>query len=238
MVENMGKLIGVGVGPGDPGMVTMAAVEVIRSAGTIAYPVHKPGAGSRALDAATPYISENVKQLPLLMPMTRDRSRLDAAHGEAVEAITRAASSGADIVYLALGDPLFYSTFGYLAARFPGQVEVISGVSAMSAMAAAAVQPLAEKDIPTVVVTGKDGDGLRAALEMNASIVVIKPRSLSNESLNLLESRGALERAVAAIELGGSGEQLRRRLDRKTVETLPYFAMLWIPAGKGDADAR
>lgn len=237
MAEGMGKLIGVGVGPGDPGMVTVNAAEAIRGAETIAFPVHKPGAGSRALDAAAPYIPQGVRRLPLLMPMTRDNARLEAAHVTAAETLTDTASDGTDIIYLALGDPLFYSTFGYLAERFPGPVDVISGVSAVSAMVAAAGLPLAAGDTPTVIVTGKDGDGLRAALDIKASIVVIKPRALSSASLDLLESRGALARSMAAIELGGSGEQLRRHLDRRDVEELPYFSMLWIMPVQGGGDA-
>lgn len=237
MADILGKLIGIGVGPGDPGMVTVRGAEVIRAASTIAFPVHKPGAGSRALEAARPYLAEEVACLPLLMPMTRDRLRLDAAHAAAVETITSAVSGGTDVVYLALGDPLFYSTFGYLAERFTGPVEVISGVSAISATAAAAGISLAEGDIPTVVVSGNDRDGLLAALDMGASIVVIKPRSLSAESLDLLEARGVLVNALAAIELGSPGQRLQQGLDRGAVEELPYFAIVWIKPDQGGDDA-
>lgn len=232
-----GVLTGIGVGPGDPGLVTVRAVEAIRDAAAVAYPVHKPGASSRALETVNGYLGDSAIRLPLLMPMTRDPDRLREAHEAAAQILEATAANGTDIVYLSLGDPLFYSTFGYLAERFPGPVDVISGVSSISAMAAAAGLPLAAGDTATVVVTGKDHRGVESALEIKASLVVIKPRSLSPETLDLLEESGALGRAVAALELGGAGEQIIENLDRSAVAGLPYFSIIWIRPGGGAADA-
>lgn len=228
MSETLGTLFGVGVGPGDPGLVTLKAVEVIRQVPTVAFPVNKEGASSRAFDAVADHLLETTTRLPLLMPMTRDRQVLDAAHDAAVEAVIAAAADGNDVACLALGDPLFYSTFGYLAERFPGTVEVVGGVSAISAMAAALGQPLADGDTPMVVVTGKAHDALESALNMDASIVIIKPRALSGESLDLLDRHGVWDRARAAVELGASEERVISQLDRETAAALPYFAILWI----------
>lgn len=228
MSKELGTLYGVGVGPGDPGLVTLRAVEVIQSVPTVAFPVKREGAGSRAYDAVASHLGDAAVRLPLLMPMTRDRQQLDSAHEAAVGAVIAAASDGRDVACLSLGDPLFYSTFGYLAERFPGPVEVVAGVSAISAMAAALGQPLADGDTPMVVVTGKAHGALAAALSMDASIVIIKPRSLSGESLDLLDQHGVWDRARAAIEVGGPGERLVTELDREAATALPYFAILWI----------
>lgn len=228
MSANLGTLYGVGVGPGDPGLVTLRAVEVIQQVPTVAFPVNREGAGSRAYDAVASHLLETTTRLPLLMPMTRDRQLLDEAHDTAVEAVIAAAADGKDVACLALGDPLFYSTFGYLAERFPGPVEVVGGVSAISALAAALGQPLADGDTPLVVVTGKAHDSLKSALAMDASIVIIKPRSLSRESLDLLDDHGVWSRARAAVELGGPSERVISRLDREGAAGLPYFSILWI----------
>jgi len=224
----LGTLFGVGVGPGDPGLLTVRAIEIIQQAPTVAYPVHKRGAGSRALETVKSYLLEKTRLLPLLMPMTRDQTRLEQAHVEAAQAIVKAASAGDDVAYLSLGDPLFYSTFGYLAQRFPGSIEVVSGVTAASATAAALGLPMADGDTPTVVVSGNAHEALAAALRLGGSVIVIKPRSLAPESLDLLDRVGAWKRARAAIELGGSGERLIHDLDRAAAESLPYFAVLWI----------
>lgn len=226
---NLSTLYGVGVGPGDPGLVTLRAVEVIKSVPTVAYPVAREGAVSRAFEVVRQHVSDRQKQLPLLMPMTRDKERLRQAHDAAVAALEEAAAGG-EVAYLSLGDPLFYSTFGYLAARFAGPVEVVSGVSAMSAMSAVLGLPLAEGDTPTVVLSGNSFEALESALRMDSSIVIIKPKALSGESLALLEECGALDRALAVTELGNPGQRVIRELDRETLAGLPYFAVVWIPA--------
>ncbi|MBI5870293.1 MAG: precorrin-2 C(20)-methyltransferase [Actinobacteria bacterium] len=228
MNAELGTLYGVGVGPGDPGLVTLKAVEVIRRVATVAFPVNREGAASRALDAVAGHIPETTARLPLLMPMTRDQQLLDSAHDAAVEAVIASAADGRDVACLALGDPLFYSTFGYIARRFPGPVEVVGGVSAISSMAAALGQPLADGDTPLVVVTGKAHDALESALAMDASVVIIKPRSLSSESLDLLDRDGAWDRARAAVELGGPDQRVINEIGRDTAAALPYFAILWI----------
>lgn len=231
----LGTLFGVGVGPGDPGLVTLAAAEVIRRVPTVAYPVHKQGAGSRALETVRGLLAAGVTLLPLLMPMTKDSRRLNQAHDAASRDLVRTAADGRDVAYLSLGDPLFYSTFGYLAERFPGPVKVISGVSAMSATAAALGQPLAAGDTPLAIVTGRDHKALEKALEMDASVVILKPRSLSRRSLELIGRTCGWERACAAIELGGPEQQVIAPLDAEQAASLPYFAVMWIrPAARPD----
>ncbi|MEW6018699.1 MAG: precorrin-2 C(20)-methyltransferase [Pseudomonadota bacterium] len=225
--SRLGILYGVGVGPGDPGLVTLRAVEVIGACPTVAFPVHKEGASSRALETVRAHVPAEARLLPLLMPMTRDAAKLEAAHEAAARQITQAAAEG-DVAYLSLGDPLFYSTFGYLAARFPGEVRAVSGVAAMSACAAALGEPMSAGDRPTAVVTGADHESIRLALEMGGSLVIMKPRGLSEESLDLLERSGALGRASAGVELGGSDERIIPALDRETAAKLPYFSLVWI----------
>ncbi|MHB0866494.1 MAG: precorrin-2 C(20)-methyltransferase [Thermoleophilia bacterium] len=223
-----GTLYGVGVGPGDPGMVTLRAVEVIRTVPTIAFPVKKEGAPSRALETVRDHIPAAATLLPLLMPMTRDRDQLAQAHAAAAAALIAAAAEGKEVAFLSLGDPLFYSTFGYLAAKFPGKVEAVSGVTAMSAAAAALGRPLAERDEATVVVTGVDHEQLKKALQMKGSIIIMKPRALSEASLDLLQEHGAFTRASAIIELGGEAQDTISHLDRTAAAGLPYFAIIWI----------
>ena len=222
-----GTLFGVGVGPGDPGLVTVRAVEVIRSAATVTYPVHKQGAESRALEAVRRYLLPAARLLPLLMPMTRDRQRLEQAHAVAASQLARAGEQG-DVAYLSVGDPLFYSTFAYLAGGYPGRVRLVSGITAMSATAAAFGLPMATGDTPTMVISGADTDGLRAALDLGASTVIIKPRALKAAAFDLLDAAGAWKRACAAVELGGAEERLIDPLGRQAAQGLPYFAVIWL----------
>ncbi|MBE0428282.1 MAG: precorrin-2 C(20)-methyltransferase [Thermoleophilia bacterium] len=228
MNNENGILYGVGVGPGDPELVTLKALRIIRNVAIIAFPVRRRGARSRALETVRIHLRPETTLLPLLMPMTKNRDSLAQAHEQAAASLAEAARGGRDVAYLSLGDPLFYSTFGYLAERFPGKVEVISGIAAMNAFAAAIGLPLASGDSPTAVVTGGSSRSLKKALEMGGSVIIMKPRSLSEEALGLLESDGAFGRASAAIELGGPSEQIIEQLDRKAAANLPYFSIIWI----------
>lgn len=215
------------MGPGDPGLVTIRAVEVIRAAPVLAFPIHRQGGASRAFETVRRYVDGGKKELPLLMPMTRNRQRLERAHADAARLLAAAGRDG-NIACLSLGDPLFYSTFGYLAVRYPGPVKVVAGVPAMSAAAAAAGLPLASGDTPTSVITGADVRSLGAAIGMNASIVILKPRAMPLAAFDLLDEFDAWSRAGAAVELGGADEKIISPLDRATAEKLPYFAIVWI----------
>lgn len=227
--SKLGTLYGIGVGPGDPGMVTVRAVEVIKKVATVAFPVKREGASSRAYETVKEYIKQGTDLLPLIMPMTKESHSLDQAHAAAAGALKQAAGSGRDVAYLSLGDPFFYSTFGYLAERFPGPVKAISGVTAISACAAAIGLPLAAGDAAVTVITGEaGGDMLKSALSLGGSTVIMKPRSLASGSLDILESSGALARASAFIELGGAGQRVLQNIDRNEAATLPYFSIIWI----------
>lgn len=231
-----GRLIGVGVGPGDEGMLTRRAIDLVENAAILAFPVNREGADSRAFEVVRRYVSRAARLLPLVLPMTRDEQQLESSRAAAAASLAAAAEGGDDVVCLSLGDPLFYSTFGYLAERFPGEVEVVSGVTAISAMAAALGMPLADGNTPTMVVTGRDQRGIAAAIDLDASLVIIKPRALAPASLDLLEGAGAFERAAAALELGGERQEVINGIDREGAGRLPYFSILWIRPSKGSGN--
>jgi precorrin-2/cobalt-factor-2 C20-methyltransferase len=139
-----GKIIGVGVGPGDPELLTLKAVRLIQSAAVLAYTVNTEGISYARLAAAA-FITAEQTELPLAFSMDSDRSLRQAARAGAAEAVLQALQTGQDVVFLTEGDPLLYSTFQHLLALLPDDitVEICPGVSAMFAAAAAAKFPLA-----------------------------------------------------------------------------------------------
>ena len=137
MTVTPGVLYAVGLGPGDPGLVTVRAAEILRSAPVVAYPVDATGDPGRAYQIARGYLAPDAVELPLAMPMTPHRPTLEAAWDAAVAAITKETAAGRDVAYLCLGDTLLYGSFGYLLARYPGQVDVIPGVISPVAAASA-----------------------------------------------------------------------------------------------------
>jgi precorrin-2/cobalt-factor-2 C20-methyltransferase len=139
-----GKLIGVGVGPGDPELLTLKAVRLIQSAPVLAYTVNAEGI-SYARQVAAAFITAEQTELPLAFSMNSDRSLRQAARAAAAETVLQALRKGQDVVFLTEGDPLLYSTFQHLLALLPADivVEICPGVSAVFAAAAAAHFPLA-----------------------------------------------------------------------------------------------
>lgn len=136
-----GTLYGVSVGPGDPGLITVRAVEVIRACGVIAVPRSSGGAERVALGIAENAVPELGKKelVELSMPMTRDPDRLEAARVAAVESLAAYLRAGRDVAFLTIGDVTVYSTYGYLHERvkamgFPA--EMIAGVPSFCAAAA------------------------------------------------------------------------------------------------------
>ena len=178
----------MGLGPGDPGLVTVRAAEILRSAPVVAYPVDATGDPGRAFQIARPYLAPDVIELPLAMPMTSHRPTLEAAWDAGVAAIAAETAAGRDVAYLCLGDTLLYGSFGYLLARYAGQVCVIPGVISPVAAASALREPLVEGREPLVIVPdGGDIDLLRGALALGGTVVIMKPSRLNAEAVALLE---------------------------------------------------
>lgn len=142
-----GKLIGLGVGPGDPELLTVKATRLLADAQVIAF-VAAAGRASRARDIAGRYIRAGARELIAVLPMSQDADATDRAYGQLVNGIVSELGEGHDVVFLCEGDPLLYGSFAHLlrrvGARF--ECEVIPGVTSVSAAAAAALIPLGTYD--------------------------------------------------------------------------------------------
>jgi precorrin-2/cobalt-factor-2 C20-methyltransferase len=150
-------LYGVGVGPGAPDLVTLRAVAVLRRVPVVAAPRAADGGASLALRIAREAAGDAPGQetLELTFPMTRDAGVRRAAREAAAEAIGSRLAAGKDVAFVTEGDPLVYSTFLDLLASpaaTAGRVEVVPGVSAITAVAAAAQVPLADGDDAVAVL--------------------------------------------------------------------------------------
>ncbi len=226
-----GTLFAVGLGPGDPRLVTVRAAEILRSAAVVAYPVDTAGDPGRAYQIARPYLGQDVTELPLVMPMTSDRSALEAAWDSAVAAISAEAEMGRDVVYLCLGDTLLYGSFGYLLARYRGPVEVVPGVISPVAAASALREPLVEGREPLVVVPdGGDLELLCGALDLGGTVVIMKPSRLSTDAVALIEASGALPRVRVCRDVTLDGEQIFAPGSGADLVSLPYFSIVTILA--------
>lgn len=210
------KLVGVGVGPGDPELVTVKAVRVLREADVVLVPVmapDEPGRAEAVVLAHTEAAERVVFALNDRGGVTERRANAwEAAARRVVEAFRRGAGT---VAFATIGDPNLYSTFTYLAqtvrAREPGvEVETVPGITAMQDLAARSGTVLAEgtESLRLLPLTGGAGD-LRAALESSDTVVAYKFGRVAGEVLAAVEATGRLDDAVYGARLGLPDEDVR-----------------------------
>ena len=171
-----GKLIGLGVGPGDPELMTVRGVRALEQVPAIAF-IAAAGRASRARHIAAAYVRPGTRELIAVMPMTQDQDATGRAYTQLVTGIIGELGQGNDVVFLCEGDPLLYGSFanllGRLANRF--EIDVIPGITAMTAAAAVARSPLAAGDEPLAVLPATlPTQRLQASLREADRAVILK----------------------------------------------------------------
>ena len=136
-----GRFIGVGVGPGDPELITLKAARLMREANLVAYLANPEGV-SQARGIAATVLAEapaGQRELPVLMPMSENRALANQVYDEAAQTIGNALEAGELVVFLCEGDPLFFGSFTYLLVRLESnyRCEVVPGISSINAAVSA-----------------------------------------------------------------------------------------------------
>lgn len=213
-----GRLIGVGVGPGDPELLTLKAVRVLTAADRVLVPVMDPTQPGRAEATVRAHVHrDRVHRLRFALNEREDRGRREAAWSAAADTVVDAFTAGArTVAFATIGDPNVYSTFGYLAetvrGRLPGLVvETVPGITAMQALAAASGTTLCEgTESLTLLPVTAGVDALAAALHSADTVVAYKGGRHLPAIRALLRERGRLDTAVFGESLGLPGESVRR----------------------------
>jgi precorrin-2/cobalt-factor-2 C20-methyltransferase len=242
VVEKVGTFYGVGVGPGDPELLTLKALRVINSAGAIAVPIAKEGTGAtrsrafKVIEQEAELVGTEV--LELYLPMTRDSDVLLSSRSEAAALVADRLSAGADVVFITIGDPMLYSTFSYLVplvqASVPeADVQVIPGVSSINAAAAASSVPLAESGERVLVVPAAYSiEELRRWLDEFDTIVLMKIFRKIDELVELLIDSGRAESSVFVSKVGWPDEEVVMDIRNLPKKGRPdYFSMLIVRRG-------
>ena len=226
-----GKLIGVGLGPGDPDLITLKAARLIAAAGVIAYPA-LPGTESLARRIASGLIAEGAMELVIEVPMTQAREPAQAAYDLGAARIAEVLEAGRDVVMLCEGDPFFYGSFMYLHARLSPrfQVEVVPGVTSVSAAAARAGLPLAARnDVMAVIPAPLDDDTLRKRMESTDSFAILKLGRHIGRVRALLDDLGLTARA-RYVERATLAEEVILPL-AEAPDPAPYFSLILVTKG-------
>lgn len=211
-----GIFYGVGVGPGDPELLTVKAINVIREADIIIAPKTEKKEDSVALDIAKPFLKEDVEIVKLVFPMVSHDETLSTAWENNKNTISELLAAGKKVVFLTLGDPMFYSTYIYVFRLLENcgyPIETIPGVTAFCAIASKLGYPIVEgNDILSIIPATIDEAKLNKALEMADNAVIMKVYKNSGEVIEKLQHHGLAENAVMISRCGLDDEQVIHNL--------------------------
>jgi precorrin-2/cobalt-factor-2 C20-methyltransferase len=241
----MTRLVGVGVGPGDPELLTLAGLRELTTAGRIFVPVLTQDERGRAETVVRAHIDGDatVERLvfalsdPVTGPQQRRRRHWDAAAERVAAYLTECGGSAA---FATIGDPNVYSTFGYLADTVRTLVPeviiaTIPGITAMQAAASAAGMTLVEGAEPlTVLPVTRNVTAVREALDRHGTVVAYKGGRRLRELRDVIERAGALDRAVYAEHLGTADQRVLplSEVDKDTVDA-PYLSTVVVLPSRG-----
>jgi precorrin-2/cobalt-factor-2 C20-methyltransferase len=222
-----GTLYGVGVGPGDPELMTVKAWRLLGTANVIAY-LAANGKDSTARAIAAPFIPDDATEIAIDMPMRVEREPARFAYDKGATEIAAHLKNERDVVMLCEGDPFFYGSFMYVFERLAPEhrVVVVPGVTSVSASAAAIGQPLCERDEALKILPATmDEAALQTELRSTQAAAIMKVGRHFGKVKRVLENLSLLPHATA-IEMATHPEQRIRPLCDIQDDSLPYFTTI------------
>ncbi len=213
-----GTLYGIGVGPGDPELITVKGANILSRCRHVFVPKARTASDSLALSIAKRYLGSSSEVHELVFPMTSEREELSRRWGESAREIITVLENGVDACFLTLGDPLLYSTYIYLLrevrARVPDiDVVTVPGVTAFSAAAALSEFPIGEAKEPVVVVpTADDLDEVKRSLNQKGTVILMKIGKRLPDILDILEDSDLIDKGVFVSRAGMSDQRVETNL--------------------------
>lgn len=237
-MKAFGTLYGIGVGPGSPDLLTLRAVEALHSVDVILAAASPRNEHSLALSIASPHLPADAQVLRLDFPMTRDEDVLRASWRENALLVAEQLAAGKSAAFLTLGDPLIYSTFGYLMQTLlrecpDAPIQVIPGITSFQDAAAKSRTILCEGEENLFIIAGiNTPERLDQALAASDSAVILKAYKNSEEIYKALSRTRKSSETVFASRLGLEGESLLRGLEQAP-EKPHYLSLLLAPPRRG-----
>jgi precorrin-2/cobalt-factor-2 C20-methyltransferase len=222
-----GTVYGIGVGPGDPELVTIKALRILRAAPVIAYPAPLDG-DSFARSIVAQFLTGEQREIAIRVPMLAERFPAQDVYDRAASEIGAEAALGHDIAIICQGDPFFYGSFMYLFARLAARcrVEIVPGISSLTACAAAGGLPLAAREETlTVIPATLDKSSLERRLAGVEAAAIIKLGRHFAKVRDVLCRLDLAERAHY-IERASLPNQRILKLAEVEAADVPYFAMI------------
>lgn len=212
MTVKTGAFHGIGAGPGDPELLTLKSVRILKASKVIAVPRSRDSGadkGSNALEIVKKAVDlEGKELLDLPFPMTKDPSTLNESRRAASSAIVKRLKTGVDVAFITLGDPLLYSTFSYLAPYIKEElpeaaITVSPGITSFSAVAASLLLPLAEADQSVAIIPAAyEMADIKEKIQAFDTVVFMKVNKKIDELIDMLVSLGLEHRSCLVSRAG------------------------------------
>lgn len=225
-----GIFYGVGVGPGDPELLTLKAVAVIKAADVIIAPKTEKKEDSVALSIARPFLKNDVKIVKLVFPMVFNADALSEAWEKNKSVILELLAAGKKVVFLTLGDPMFYSTYIYVFRLLENcgyPIETIPGVPAFCAIGSKLGYPVVEgDDVLSIVPATIAEEKLDRVLAMTDNVVLMKVYKNAGQVISRLQRHGLADRAVMVSRCGLDDEKVVHNLQDVGDQKLNYLSTI------------
>ncbi len=224
-----GKLYGVGIGPGDPELLTLKALRLIQGAPVLAYPAPDVG-DSLARSIVAEHLPGGQIEYPIRIPMVTERFPAQDVYDKAAKDIAEFLDAGQDVVVLCEGDPFFYGSFMYLFGRMMEgyEVEVVPGVSSLMACSAMVGAPLAARnDVMTIIPGPVDADIMKQRLRNVQAAAIIKVGRHFEKIRTILEELDLVD-CARYVERATMENQKVMPLSEVGDAKAPYFSMILV----------
>lgn len=230
MKITQGIFFGIGVGPGDPELLTVKAINAIKNSNVIIAPKTEKKSDSLALTIAQPYIRADVEIVYQTFLMVKNFEDSPKIFEDNVAEILKYLREGKNVGFLTLGDPMFFSTYIYifkLLKNYGVQIETIAGVPAFLAIAAKIGYPLAYgNDILSIVPATANNEKISDALKNSDAAVLMKVYKNFNEITEILNSENLSNNAVLVSRCGLEDEKISNDINSCKDENLNYLSTI------------
>ncbi len=233
MKTKTGRFYGIGLGPGDPDLITVKARRLLRRCSVLCMPRGRENTEGLAISLLKKFKTVGSQEtIPLSFPMTTDEKRLGDAWNDAASAIAAKLKEGKDVAFLTEGDPMLYSTFIHvlrsLKRLYPeATVETVPGVSSITAAAARSLTPLGAGDETLLIVPAVNDEAyLEGTLDRADTVVFLKVNRAFDSLLALLERKGLAGKAVLVTRCSMKDETVVRDIRQLKGQKLDYFSLL------------
>ncbi|MEA1967793.1 MAG: precorrin-2 C(20)-methyltransferase [Thermodesulfobacteriota bacterium] len=231
-MSKYGKLFGIGVGPGDPELLTIKAVRLIQKADVIFTAASTKNSYSLAVEIAKPHLSDSAKLVSLSFPMTDDKGETNTAWNDNAEKIADVLKQGKDAAFLTLGDPTTYSTFGYILKSLEkvmpqADIETVPGITSFHAAAARLNRVLVEGEESLLITSGAyGGENLNDISKNVQKLVMMKAYKNTKKINTALKENDFYNNSIAISKCGRDGEEIIENLDDLETKKPDYWTLI------------